>query len=152
MKKITLLIGICAALPTLAQTQPSAGLPVGVSVTRRVIRADTPPEQLADERASRLASQLGLSPEQTAKVRAAELARAQARQARLRQLEASHARGIIKPGPEDKAIEDNFEAQLKAICTPAQYEHHQTMKARFRRLSARADSLRLASPAPSQPK
>ena len=152
MKKITLLIGLGAALPALAQTQPSAGLPAGVSVTRRVVRSDTPPEQLADERVSLLASQLGLSPEQTAKARTAELARAQARQARLRQLEASHARGIIKPGPEDKVIEDNFEAQLKAICTPAQYEHHQTTQARFRRLSAQADSLRQVSPVPSQPK
>ena len=85
-------------------------------------------------------------------MRAAELARLQARQARLRQLEASHAHGIIKPGPEDKAIEDNFETQLKAICTPAQYERHQTIQARFRRLRARADSLRQASPAPTSPK
>lgn len=46
--------------------------------------ADTPPEPLADERASQLAGQLGLSPAQTTQVRAAELARLQARQARLR--------------------------------------------------------------------
>lgn len=153
MKKLLLFAGLLPGLSARAQTAPPATAPpTRLGVARRYIGADTPPEQLADERATRLAGQLSLSPEQTTQVHAAELTRAQARQAKLRKLEAAHAHGVIPPDAEDKAIEDQFEAQLQVICTPAQYQKYQLMQARFRRLSARADSLRRAAPAPAGPR
>lgn len=131
-----------AAAPVLAQTQP-APLPTRISVTQRRIGSDTPPEPQADEQTTRLTGQLGLSAEQVPQVRAAALARAQAHQAMLRKYEAMHFVGTV-PATEGQAIEDAFEEQLKAICTPEQYARHQIIRARFHRLSARADSLRRA--------
>jgi hypothetical protein len=153
MKKILALLSLLPALPALAQTQPAAPLPTGVGVARRYIGSDTPPEQLADEETKMLTSRLSLSPEQVVQVRAAALTKAQAYQARLRRLETSqHAQGFIPKGPEDIAIETKFEQQLQAICTPAQYERQQVITARFRRLSARADSARRAGGQPVGPR
>lgn len=128
--------------PVLAQTQ-LAPLPTRIGVTQRRISSDTPPEPQADEQTTRLTGQLGLSAEQVPQVRAAALARAQAHQAVLRKYEAMHFVGTI-PATEAQAIEDAFEERLKVICTPEQYARHQVIRARFRRLSARADSLRRA--------
>ncbi|NML67795.1 hypothetical protein HHL22_21545 [Hymenobacter sp. RP-2-7] len=148
--KNLLLLALLPALPALAQTAPSP-LPANVGVRRVIIGSDTPPEPQADAEAARLTGQLGLSPAQATQVRAAALVQYQARQAKLRRLEAAHAQGRIPLDAEDKAIEDNFEAQLHAICTPEQYQKHQLIRARFRRLRARADSLRQAGPAPVAP-
>jgi hypothetical protein len=111
-----------------------------------MVSSNMPPETRADEETARLTGQLSLSPEQATQVRTAALTKAQARQAKLRQFEAAHAQGYLPLDAEDKAIESQFEAQLQAICTPAQNQKYQTMQARFRRLSARADSLRQAEP------
>lgn len=151
MKKLLLLVGLLPALPALAQTALSP-LPATTGVRRVMVGSDTPPEPQAEQATRLLTGQLGLSAEQVPRVYAAELAQAKARQAKLRKLEATHAQGIIPPDAEDKAIEDNFEAQLQAICTPAQYQKHQLIRARFRRLSARADSLRQAGQVPVGPK
>lgn len=135
-----------------AQTAPAtapAAAPVTVGVRRVMVSSNTPPESRADEETQRLTGQLSLSPEQATRVRAAALVKAQARQAKLRKLEAAHAHGRIPLDAEDKAIEDNFEVQLQAICTPAQNQKYQVMQARYRRLSARADSMRKAAPAPA---
>lgn len=142
MKRLFALLNLLPALVAEAQTQPAAA-PANIGVTRRYIGSDTPPEQLADERASLMVGQLGLSPDQATQVRAAELTRAQARQAKLRRLEAdpSHPWGFIPLNAEDRAIDAQFETQLQAICTPAQYQRHQVIQARFRRLRARTDSL-----------
>ncbi|RZK87989.1 MAG: hypothetical protein EOO62_38350, partial [Hymenobacter sp.] len=145
MKKLLVLLSLLPGLPALAQTQPAATPPANVQVARVRIGSDTPPEQPAEEETNMLTRRLGLSPEQVVKVSAAALTKAQARQARLRQLETTqHAQGFIPKGPEDIAIEEKFEQQLQAICTPAQYERQKTISARFRRLSARADSARRA--------
>jgi hypothetical protein len=124
----------------LAQTQPTPSA-TRVVVTQRRIGSDTPPAQLADEETTRLVGQLSLSPEQTTQVRAAALKRAQAHQALLRKYEAMHFVGTVPPA-EGLAIEAEFEAQLKAICTPEQYARHEAMRARFRRLRAQSDSLK----------
>jgi uncharacterized protein (DUF58 family) len=58
----------------------------------------------------------------------------------LRKYEAMHFVGTVPPA-EEMAIEAEFEAQLKAICTPEQYARREAMRARFRRLRAQADSL-----------
>ncbi|RZK93619.1 MAG: hypothetical protein EOO62_31670 [Hymenobacter sp.] len=144
MKQLFVLLGLLPGLPTLAQNQPQAAPLTNVRVTRRYISSNTPPEQRADEETKMLTSRLSLSPEQVVQVRAAALTKAQARQARLRQLEASHAQGFIPKGPEDIAIEEKFEQQLQAICTPAQNERQKMITARFRHLSAQADSARRA--------
>lgn len=142
LNKLILLGLLLGTAPVLAQTQPTP-LPTRIGVTQRRIGSDTPPEPQADEQTTRLTGQLGLSAEQVPQVRAAALARAQAHQAMLRKYEAMHFVGTI-PATEGQAIEGAFEERLKAICTPEQYARHQVIQARFRRLSARADSLRRA--------
>lgn len=132
-------IGLWAGQPAVAQTQPSAPF-TRIIVTQRRIGADTPPTQLAEEETTRLVGQLGLSPEQTTQVHAAALQRAQAHQALLRKYEAMHFVGTVPPA-EGQAIEAEFEAQLKAICTPEQYARRQKMQARLRRIRAQNDSL-----------
>jgi regulator of protease activity HflC (stomatin/prohibitin superfamily) len=145
MKKLVVLLGLLPVLPALAQTQPAATLPTGVRVAQMRISSSTPPEQVADEETKILTNRLSLSFEQVVQVRAAALIKAQDRQARLRQLEASHAQGRIPKGPEDIAREEEFEQQLQAICTPAQYERQKTITARLHRFSAQADSVRQVS-------
>lgn len=153
MKKLLVLLSLLPGLPALAQTQPAAPpLPAGVRVTQVRVSANTPPEQVAEEETKMLTTRLSLSPAQVVQVRAAALTHAQDNQARLRQLDASHAKGRIPRGPEDIAIEEKFEQQLQAICTPAQYELQKTITARYRRLSAQADSARRAGGQPMNPR
>jgi protein CpxP len=145
--KHLLALGLLLAAGTArAQTTP-APKSMAISVSRVMVSSNTPPESRADEETVRLTGQLSLSPEQATQVRAAALAHAQARQAKLRRLEAAHAHGRIPFDAEDEAIEDQFEAQLQNICTPAQNQKYQTMHPR--RLGARTDSLRRVAPAPA---
>ena len=134
-----LALGLAAGPAALAQTQPSPST-TRVAVTQRRIGSDTPPAELAAEETTRLAGQLSLSPEQTTQVQAAALKKAQAHQAQLRKYEAMHFVGRVPPA-EGMAIEAEFEAQLKAICTPEQYAKREKMQARFRQIRARYDSL-----------
>jgi hypothetical protein len=132
-------LGLLASRPAVAQTQP--GQPTTrVVVTQRRIGSDTPPAQLADEETTRLVGQLKLSPEQATQVRAAALKRAQAHQTQLRKYEEMNYVGRVPPA-KGMAIEAEFEAQLKAICTPEQYARREKMRARLRRISAQNDSL-----------
>jgi len=133
------LLGFGAARAALAQTQPDPVV-TKVVVTQRRIGSDFPPAQRADEETTRLTGQLGLSPEQVAQVRAAALKKAQAHQKMLRKYEEMSFVGRVPPG-EGQTIEAEFEAQLKAICTPEQYAKREKMKARLRRISAQNDSL-----------
>jgi hypothetical protein len=139
------ILGLWACQSALAQTQPAPVI-TKVVVTQRRIGANTPPAQLADEETTRLVGQLSLSPEQTTQVRATALKKAQAHQAMLRKYEAMHFVGKVPPA-EGQAIEAEFEAQLKAICTPEQYAGRQKMQARFRQLRAQYDSLERAKQA-----
>jgi uncharacterized protein (DUF58 family) len=145
----TLVLWACQA--ALAQTQP-APVVTKVGVTQRRIGSDFPPAQRADEETTRLVGQLSLSPEQTTQVRAAALKKAQAHQAQLRKYEAMNFVGRVSPA-EGQAIEAQFEAQLKAICTPEQYAKREKMQARFRQLRAQYDSLeRVKQAAAGSPK
>lgn len=138
--KLSLLIlGLSTGQAALAQTPPAPAA-TRVVVTQQRTGSDTPPAQLADQETARLTGQLGLSPEQTTQVRAAALKKAQAHQIMLRKYEAMHFVGRVPPA-EGQAVEAEFEAQLKAICTPAQYVSRQRMRARLRRISAENDSL-----------
>jgi len=141
MKSLPLLlaVGLSASQSALAQTQPTPPT-TRIAVTRRRIGSDTPPAQLAEEETARLTGQLSLSPAQATQVQAAALKRTQAHQAELRKYEAMHYVGMVPPA-EGQAIEADFEAQLKAICTPKQYARRQRMQARLRRISAENDSL-----------
>lgn len=134
-----LALGLSAAQAALAQTQPDPAA-TRVAVTQRRIGSDTPPAQMADEETARLTGQLSLSPEQTTQVRAAALKKAQAYQILLRKYEAMHFVGPVPPA-EGRAIEAEFEAQLKAFCMPEQYASRQRMRVRLRRISAENDSL-----------
>jgi hypothetical protein len=120
-------------------------------VTQRRIGSNVPPAQLADEETAQLAGQLGLSPEQTTQVRAAAIKKAQARQKMLRKYEEMNFVGRVPPA-EGQAIQAEFEAQLKASCTPEQYAGLGKMRARLWRLRAQADSLERVKHAESSPK
>jgi uncharacterized protein YciI len=133
------LLGFGTAQAALAQTQPDPVV-TKVVVTQRRIGSDFPPAQRADEETTRLVGQLSLSPEQTTQVRAAALKKAQAHQKVLRKYEEMKFVGRVPPG-EGQAIEAEFEAQLKAICTPEQYAKREKMQARFRQLRIQYDSL-----------
>ena len=154
MPKYLLALGLLlTAGAAYAQNTPvPAPMAAPVSMSRVMVSSDTPPESRADEETQRLTGQLGLSAEQATQVRAAALVKFQARQAKLRRLEAAHAHGRIPFDAEDKAIEDNFEARVQAICTPSQNQKYQTMQAPFHRFRAPADSMRRAAPAPAGPK
>jgi hypothetical protein len=133
------LLGFGTAQAALAQTQPDPVV-TKVVVTQRRIGSDYPPAQRADEETTRLVGQLSLSPEQTTQVRAAALKKAQAHQRMLRKYEEMKFVGRVPPG-EGQAIDAEFEAQLKAICTPEQYSKREKMQARLCRLRAQNDSL-----------
>ena len=124
-----------------AQTQPAApGATSGTIAVQRVRMGvnDIHPEQEADQKASLLAGQLSLSPEQTARVRAAALVESQERLALLKKENARTTHDGMKE--EGEAISAKFENELKAILTPAQYERRLMIQARFRKIREQAEA------------
>lgn len=90
------------------------------------------PQERAHARAERMARELGLSPEQQAKVEAIDLKYAE--QARALRAEDEAQREAMRKEGKGKAIREGREAELKAVLTPEQYTKWQAkreeMKAR----------------------
>ena len=92
------------------------------------------PAQKADRKASKMAKELGLNPDQEAQVEKLLLARAQENAA----LKVKYATDKKAGRADTKAAHDRYHAQLKAILTPEQYakfnqlkaEHHDQDKAK----------------------
>jgi hypothetical protein len=140
MSRNLLFLGALLSLATAAaQTQPAApGVEksyITVKQERRGVN-DIHPEQEADQKASLLAGQLSLSPEQTARVRAAALVESQERLASLLKENARTNHDGMKE--EGEAITNKFENELKATLTPAQYERRLMIQARFRKIREQA--------------
>lgn len=85
----------------------------------RMARQDVSPEQRADLMAKHLTNQLGLSADQTAKVREIALAQAQEGQALRSKYATSGSREGM--GQDMKALRDKYDTQLKGVLTPEQY-------------------------------
>lgn len=119
-----------------AQTQSNADVstaPIGVS--RQRVRVGTvPPEKRAEEMTSLLQGQLSLNPEETKQVYTVTLAYTQAIQANGLRYE-REGMSAYQHEPQDTAeLKTKYEAQLKAVLTPAQYERHLLIQERFRKL------------------
>ena len=87
------------------------------------------PEQKADHRAAKLAKELGLNADQEAKVEAILLAENKEMMA-LHSKDAPGTRGEM--APEMKAVRDKYDAELKAVLTPAQFAKLQAERAEHR--------------------
>ncbi|UOR03845.1 DUF4890 domain-containing protein [Hymenobacter aerilatus] len=84
------------------------------------------PEQRADQQAQRLTKQLGLSADQTAKVKALALAQQQERQEMRGQASASTDRQAMMQNM--KASHAKYEEQLKGVLTSDQYTKYTQMR------------------------
>jgi len=89
-------------------------------------RMNMTPEQRADQQAQRLTKQLGLSADQTAKVKALSLAQQQEMQNMRSQASASTDRQAMMQSM--KASRSKYEEQLKGILTSDQYTKYTTMR------------------------
>ncbi|MDO7853199.1 hypothetical protein [Hymenobacter convexus] len=143
MAKKLLFLGVLLSLATAAtaQTQPTApGTEQSYITVRRERRGvnDINPEQDADRKASQLTGQLALSPEQTARVRAAALVESQERLALLKKHNALTNHDSLQG--ESAAIGQKFENELKATLTPEQYERRLMIQERFRKLREQAEA------------
>ena len=137
MRKLFFLAPLWLGAATAAAQTPApatAGQPVSLGLARQSFNADTPPEPMAASRTELLQGQLSLSPAQTTRVYAAALARGQGYQAMLRRRQVPGDYGPIQQ--EQEAIEAAYEAQLKPIFTPAQYQKHLVLLARARKIWA----------------
>lgn len=143
-----LLLGTARAAT--AQTPPATPGEERSYVTVQRVRKgvnDIHPEQEADQKAALLAGQLSLSPEQTARVRAAALLESQERLALLKKHNAlTNHDGLREEGA---AISQKFEQELKATLTPAQYERRLMTQARFRKLREQAEAAEKAGTPPA---
>ena len=119
-KMLALLTAALLTAGTLsAQTAPA---PAG----RLQQRPDLTPEQRADAQAQRLTTQLGLTADQTPKVRALVLAQVQELQTLRGKYAAAGSRQGM--GAELKAAQDTFETQLKAVLTADQYSRYAQLR------------------------
>lgn len=117
MKKMLVLLAAFALTAEAASAQTAQ--PGRMGQGRMMGRQDVTPEQRADQMAQRLTAQLGLSTDQTAKVREIALAQAQEGQAlRSKYATAGSREGL---GPDLKALRDKYDTQLKSVLTPDQY-------------------------------
>lgn len=124
MKKTLLLFAALAltAGAASAQTSPAAR-PMGMG---QMDRQQMTPEQRADRQAQHLTKQLGLSADQTAKVR--ELALAQGQEMQAMRANASASTDRRANLEQLKAGKDKYETQLKTILTPDQYTKYEQMR------------------------
>jgi periplasmic protein CpxP/Spy len=121
MKKMLALLtaALLTAGAATAQTTPAPA-------SRLQQRPDLTPEQRADAQAQRLTKQLGLTADQTPKVRALVLAQVQELQTLRGKYAAAGSRQGM--GPELKAAQDTFETQLKAVLTADQYSSYAQLR------------------------
>ena len=125
MKKMLALLAtsILVAQMATAQTAP-APLPNAGRLSQE--RLSRTPEQRADLQASNLTRQLGLSADQTPKVRAVALAQVQEMQVLREKYTAAGSRQGM--GPELKAVQEKYDAQLKEILTADQYASYTRLR------------------------
>ncbi|MBF9143506.1 hypothetical protein [Hymenobacter properus] len=152
MTKNLLFLGLLlsAATAATAQTQPATpGVETSHIAVQRVRMGvnDINPEKEADQKASLLTGQLSLTPEQTARVRAAALVESQERLALLKKHNARTNHDGMKE--EGEAITNKFENELKATLTPEQYERRLMIQARFRKIREQADAAEKAGAQPA---
>ena len=125
MKKTLMLLllatlALATAGPGFAQTAPAAR---SAAPARKP--APKSPAHKADHKAGKMAKELGLSPDQEAKVEQLLLARQQESAA----LKTKYAADKKSGRPAMKAAHDRYEAQLKAILTPEQFAKMSQLKA-----------------------
>lgn len=114
MKKMLVLLAAVALTAGTASAQTTETTP-----TARMQNLARTPEQRAALQTQRLTRQLGLSPDQTAKVQPIALAENQEMQA----LRDKYAAAITRNGAsqEMRAVQNKYDAQLKAVFTAEQY-------------------------------
>ncbi|QNE42346.1 hypothetical protein F1C16_22255 (plasmid) [Hymenobacter sp. NBH84] len=117
-----------------AQTQSDAAtVPIGVS-RHRVPVGSVPPEKRAEDMTSLLQGQLSLNPEETKKVYAVTLRYAQAIQAIGSKYEKQGLTTYQTSKQDAAELKANYETELKAVLTSKQYERHQMIEERFRKV------------------
>ncbi|MCC2545243.1 DUF4890 domain-containing protein [Hymenobacter sp. BT175] len=128
MKKILVLLAAFTFSAGVASAQTPAQTKIKHKVkTEHGAKADKTPEQKAERSAQKMAKSLGLSAEQTEKVRQLNLARFQERQAkRAHQGTAAKTRASRQ---EMKAGREQYEAQLKQILSADQFAKYAQLKA-----------------------
>jgi Spy/CpxP family protein refolding chaperone len=114
-----------------AQTAPAAARPATENTRRQGgqggRQGQATPEQRADLMTRQLTKQLGLSPEQVAKVQPLALSNAQQLEAvRSKYATATDRKGM---GQELKTLKDQNDAQLRQILTPAQLAQYSQLQA-----------------------
>lgn len=118
MKKILVLLAAFSITAGVASAQTTPTKIKNKVKTERSDKAHKTPEQKANHAAQRLSEKLGLSAEQTEKVRQLHLARYQDMKAN----HASATAGKTKPQRQEmKADKAQYDAQLKQILTSEQY-------------------------------
>ncbi|RSK33815.1 hypothetical protein [Hymenobacter metallilatus] len=126
MKKMLALLIAATALSGNAAAQttiPAQSRPGGLAQNRQNLS----PEQRADRQAQHLTTQLGLSADQTPKVRAIVLAQAQEIETLRDKYTAAGSRQGL--GPDLKATQEKYDAQLKAVLTAEQYTAYTQLRA-----------------------
>lgn len=134
MKKMLILLAAFTLTAGAASAQTQAAKPAPGRAQRGQM-ANKTPEQRADARTQQLTKSLGLSADQTEKVRQLNLAQAKEMQT-LRAKSAANRQ-------EAKATRDRHEAQLKAILTTEQYAKYEQQ--RTERMDKRKDRMKARS-------
>jgi periplasmic protein CpxP/Spy len=121
MKKMLVLLAAVALSAASASAQTTETAPAA-----RMQDTARTPEQRAERQTQRLTQQLGLSPDQTAKVQPIALAESQEMQA----LRGKYAATITRKGAgqEMRAVQEKYDAQLKAVFTAEQYAKYQQLR------------------------
>jgi protein CpxP len=126
MKKMLVLLAALSLTAGAATAQTAAATrPTRMGQDHMHDNARTP-EQHADQRAKRLTQQLGLSADQTAKVREIALAQHQEMQTLRGKYAATDTRKGA--GQERKAVREKYDAQLKAALSADQYAKYDQMR------------------------
>lgn len=116
MKKLLLLLATAAATTATSFAQMPAA-PAGTQKS---------PDQLADRRAQYLAQELGLTPDQQARLQPVLQAQRQEMQAMREQVQTGGRRRGM--GQDLKASQARYDAQIKGILTPDQYSKFSQLK------------------------
>ena len=141
MKKSLLLAALACATASFAHAQTPAAVKVTGSDARQTAlheelmakggkpdqKPGKSPAQKADHKAGKMAKELGLNADQEAKVEQILLAE-------NTEMQALHAKAAGTHGmsPAMKAAHDKYDAQLKAVLTPAQFAQLQARRAEHR--------------------
>lgn len=121
MKKMLVLLAAVALSAGTASAQTTETTP-----TARMQNGPRTPEQRAELQTQRLTRQLGLSPDQTAKVQPIALAENQEMQA----LRDKYTASITRNGAsqEMKAVQNKYDSQLKGVFSAEQYTRYTQLR------------------------